>query len=118
MLKSKNNQAKIIVSSTFEDLPYVFNSNQNQFNVIWDIWSNIKNSPKVTFQEAKDFIRAKSSGSGQKLIKSDIRIYEKQHDIYVDLSVGKKDYIFYTTSEENPDLACLSYVRSRQFIDI
>jgi len=110
LLKSKNNQAKIIVSSTFEDLPYVFNSNQNQFNVIWDIWSNIKNSPKVTFQEAKDFILAKSSGSGQKLIKSDFRIYEKQQDIFVDLSVGKKDYIFYTTSEENPDLACLSYV--------
>ena len=46
----------------------------------------------------------------QKLIKSDFRIYEKQQDIFVDLSVGKKDYIFYTTSEENPDLACLSYV--------
>lgn len=110
LLKSKDDQGKIIVSSTFEDLPYVFNSNEKQFNFVWDMWSNIKNSPTVTFQEAKDFMLAKTSGSGQRLIKSDFTIYEKDQDIFVDLSVGRKDYIFYTTSEEYPDLACLSKV--------
>ncbi len=98
LMKGKENDGRIIIKSSLERLPLVYEEYNSDFNALKARWNTITDSPKVFFNDAKKFMESRTSSTKQTLIKSDFN------------KGVPKQYYFYSEPIVDNNKSCISFV--------